>query len=81
MCQLIGFAIQLSVSDSFILVLQGDGVRRSLDLLFKQFVEAFVFRIIRHGIVPFEKNLVALRLGHYWQRCNGLIRVDGDSFQ
>ena len=62
MCQLVRFAIQLSVGDSFILELQGDGIRRSFDLFFEQLVDAFVFGIIGRGVVPFDKNLVALRL-------------------
>ena len=46
--------IQLPIAQLRILVHQCDRIRRALNLLFKQLLNAFVSWIVRSGFVPFN---------------------------
>src|SRR4030095_15267067 len=58
-----------------------DSVWGSLRLLFKQLVDALVFRIIGYGIVPFDQNLMTFGVRDDRQRSDGLFGIGDDGFE
>src|SRR5919108_6100204 len=81
MRQPIGAKIQLMIAHSLPFKFDRYRMRRPLDLFFEQLVDALVSRVVGGGVIPFEESLPALRVAHYRQSCNALIRIVSDSFE
>ena len=60
--QLIGAGVELGIGQLLILKDHGHGVGRARYLFFKEFVNAFVLRVIGSRVVPLDEQLVTLGL-------------------
>ena len=74
-------AIELSIGDLLVLKFHRDDFWCSHHLVFEQIVNAFVFRIVGFGVVPFDQNLTSLSIPQNGQGGDELVWFGHDGFE
>src|SRR5215510_8334992 len=81
MRKLISSSVEVSISQSFFSELHSNGFRSLRYLRFKQFMNTGVFGVISLRVIPFEQQLVALRIGEKREHRNWFIGIRDYSFE
>ena len=74
MGQLVGFCVELGITELLVFVLHRHRIRSALDLLLKELMDQRLLRILRPGLVEAPEHLIELVLRQNRQRQQGLFR-------
>src|SRR5262249_15107681 len=79
--RLVGSRIEFGVGESVVAEYQSDGIGRSLDLSLKELMDAAILGIVSLRLVPFNQQLMLLRLSQHRQLGDSEFGVGDDALK